>query len=573
MLWLTALPQAQAQAQRYAVEFRGAGDLTGLLNEHVDMRRRQQDTVVTQEELQRLAGTAEAQIRSLLATEGYFSPSVAHQILPQDGNWLARFDIALGAPTVVDGVALRFLGELAEGPHANARRINRLKRQWPMERGTRFRQEDWTQAKNGLLRDLLNRGFPAARISDSQALIDPEKRSAQLSVEVDAGPLFTFGSLQINGLQRYSRERIENLNPIEPGEIYSQEKLTELQIRLQDSGYFRSAFATVDVDPANPRQVPVRVELTEAERRRLGLGVGFSTDAGPHAQIKWLDRSFLGRDWRLESDLRVDRKMRILGGNLYFPMRDSGWTPSIGSRFERSDIEGEVNDKLRTDLRLSSADKANEKTWALSYLGDRQRIGDVFINNRQALMLSYIFTRRRVDNLLRPRQGYVASIELGVGPRGLINEANIGRAVARGNLLTPLVRRSLHSVVRGQVGQVVGAGREIVPADLLFRTGGDQSVRGYAYNSLGVPERGAVVGGTVMAVLSAELVYELTPTWGAALFHDAGNAADSWRDFRFRHGTGIGARWRSPIGPVNLDLAYGHATRAPRLHFSVGYGF
>jgi len=90
---------------------------------------------------------------------------------------------------------------------------------------------------------------------------------------------------------------------------------------------------------------------------------------------------------------------------------------------------------------------------------------------------------------------------------------------------------------------------------------------------LGVEQNGAIVGGRVMAVFSAELVYQLTPTWGAAAFRDAGNAADSWHGFHLAQASGIGARWRSPLGPVNVDLAYGHASRKPRLHFSVGYGF
>jgi translocation and assembly module TamA len=131
--------------------------------------------------------------------------------------------------------------------------------------------------------------------------------------------------------------------------------------------------------------------------------------------------------------------------------------------------------------------------------------------------------------------------------------------------------------LRGQIGDVLGAKRDAVPGDLLFRTGGDQSVRGYAYNSLGVNvvQNGseAVVGGTVMAVMSAELVYKITPTWGAAIFRDAGDAAESWREFKLKQGTGVGARWRSPIGAVNLDVAYGHAVNQVRLHFSVGYGF
>jgi translocation and assembly module TamA len=98
-------------------------------------------------------------------------------------------------------------------------------------------------------------------------------------------------------------------------------------------------------------------------------------------------------------------------------------------------------------------------------------------------------------------------------------------------------------------------------------------VRGYAYNSLGVKQDGSIVGGRVMAAMSAELVYWLKPQWGAAVFRDAGNAADSWHGFRLQQATGIGGRWRSPIGPVSADVAFAHATRKPRLHFTIGYGF
>jgi translocation and assembly module TamA len=227
---------------------------------------------------------------------------------------------------------------------------------------------------------------------------------------------------------------------------------------------------------------------------------------------------------------------------------------------------------VRFGARVTSPVKTDEQSFGLTFLADRQRVGDAFANNRQALIASYTYTMRRLDNLITPRRGYVASIELGAGPRGVVNTANIGRVFGSATWLW-LFDRRWQPVLRGQIGQVFGAGREDVPNDLLFRTGGDQTVRGYAYNSLGVPQNGAVVGGTVVAVVSAELVYWIKPQWGAAVFTDAGDAAESWRDFRLQHGTGIGARWRSPIGPVNVDLAYAHQTHKPRLHFSVGYGF
>lgn len=570
LLWL---PFAQAQeTPSYRVEINGAGDHTELLAEHLDIVRRSNDKNLSVEELRRRVSVTPAQIRSLLATEGYFSPTV-RQTLDQSGTLpVARFNITLGPPTRIDTVDIRFKGHITTAGDSANRRMDRLKRRWPLDPGDRFRQDDWTDAKSALLKELLIRDYPAAAITHSEARINPETARAALIVEVDSGPAFTFGELKIEGLERYSQEMIAHLNPIQPGERYSQEKLNELQARLEDTGYFRSAFATVEVNPAEPERVPVRLKLIENPRKRLALGVGFSTDTGARAQIRWLDRNFRHRDWRLESELLVDRETRLLGADIFLPAISSGWLPSFGTRFERTVSSGETNDKLRTGARLASPGRADEKAWAIAYLADRQRIGATFENSRQALIGSFTYTRRRINNPLTPRRGYLASIELGVGPRGLLNEDNIVRAVGRGTWIVPIVRR-WRAHFRGEVGQVFGGDRFTVPGDLLFRTGGDQSVRGYDYQALGVAQSGAIVGGNVTAVVSAELVYQFKPNWGIAVFTDAGDAADNWSDFDWKHGTGIGARWFSPIGPVNIDFAYGHETREPRLHFSIGYGF
>jgi translocation and assembly module TamA len=573
MLALSASWSVSAQtARKYRVEITGAGPLAPLLEEHLEIRRHESDPALTREELQRLFEITPQQIRELLATEGYFSPTVEAALATEGEQPVARFNINPGEPTRVGSVDIRFTGEIANGPHRDERRMNRLRRQWTLAPGERFRQADWNNAKSALLKNLLVLDFAAATIASSEARIDPERRIAALSVEVDSGPAFTFGDVKVEGLQRYSRSIIDELNPIHPGDRYSQEKLNELQARLQDSGYFRSAFASVEINPAHPDHVPVRVDLVENPRKRLGLGVGFSTDVGARLQIKWLDRNFLERNWRLESALLHDRETTRLSAGVLLPALRNGWRPGVDGRFERTDIERELTDTIRFNARVTSPVKTDEQAWGVSFLADRQRVGDTFVNNRQALIGSYNYTRRRVDNPISPRRGYVASIELDGGVRGIVNNTNIVRVVGNATWLSPRYRR-WQAVLRGQVGEVYGASRMDVPGDLLFRTGGDQSVRGYAYNSIGVPQDGAVVGGTVLAVLSAELVYWVTPQWGAAVFTDAGDATDSWRELSLKRGTGAGARWRSPIGPVNVDLAYAHLTRKVRLHFSVGYGF
>ena len=112
-----------------------------------------------------------------------------------------------------------------------------------------------------------------------------------------------------------------------------------------------------------------------------------------------------------------------------------------------------------------------------------------------------------------------------------------------------------------------------IPTTFLFRTGGDRTVRGYAFESIGVPQGNAIVGGRYLAIGSIEYTRWFAGDWGGAVFVDAGDAFDDRRAFDLAVGYGIGARWRSPIGPFRADIAYGERARSLRLHFSAGFTF
>ena len=128
-------------------------------------------------------------------------------------------------------------------------------------------------------------------------------------------------------------------------------------------------------------------------------------------------------------------------------------------------------------------------------------------------------------------------------------------------------------ILRAEAGQVFASGDEGIPDDYLFRTGGSTTVRGYSYQSLGVQVPGAVLGGRVMAVASAEYVHWLDSYWGAAVFTDTGNAAASWKDMKLFQSAGVGARYKTPAGPIALDLAYGKQSKKLRLDFSIAIAF
>ncbi len=564
-------------ADNIRVEIIGADTLAPLLQQHLTITRLAREGSARPEEWQRLLRVTPGQIAELLATEGFFSPQISSDLVEVDGVQVARFRIQPGEPVRVAEVRIDFSGVLAM---EDRERAAALRAAWGLKRGERFRQSAWDAAKDALLGSLLVNRYPAATLLRSEARIDPGNRTASLQVDIDSGPAFTFGELQVEGLSRYPRDLVERVNLIRPGEPYSQSRLSELQARLLATGYFRSVFASIDADPAQPEQVPIRVELAESPSKRLGLGVGVSTDSGARLQLRWTDRQFLGRDWRLESVLRADRVSLLAQGELYFqPLRTGligehfeGWIPSVVLGLERTSITGEEVERIRNSLRLSTPSRINERVVFVSLLADRPTLpgGEAF--TRRAVIGGYNWTRRRFDQQVAPTRGYSATLELSAGVGGAAGSDKIARVFANGIWLRPLAERWT-AVARLQAGEIFGAGVATVPEDLLFRTGGDQTVRGYRFGSLGVPRNGAIVGGNVMAVVSAELVYQFRPDWGAAIFHDVGDAALSWSDYRTRRGIGVGARWRSPVGTLSLDVARGLDDGGTRLHFAIGYGF
>jgi translocation and assembly module TamA len=178
---------------------------------------------------------------------------------------------------------------------------------------------------------------------------------------------------------------------------------------------------------------------------------------------------------------------------------------------------------------------------------------------------------RRTDDYILPRAGYLGTVEVGGSPWKLASQQFL-RVTAAASLLYPIGRQG-DFLLRAQAGSVIAENREGVPTTFLFRTGGDQTVRGYAFESLGVQQGSAIVGGRRLLVAGAEYTHWIGENWGLAGFVDAGDAWDKGLDYNPAIGYGVGGRFRTPIGPIRGDLAYGERTNQFRIHFSVGYTF
>lgn len=572
---LALTPHAHAANARipfYAVTLQAPQAQRKLLENHLELYRWRDSERMDETQLRLLVDQAPDQVRSLLATEGFYSPQVRATLQSSGGGWSVDLEVRPGEPVRITGLELKIAGALDDGSAASQGRLAQIRADWSLHPGAVFRHADWEAAKRAALRKLLLQRYPAAAIQQSQATVDPEARSAALGLTLDSGPAFSFGALQIQGLRRYPTSVIERLNPIQSGETYDQAKLLEFQSRLQDSPYFASASVQVTTDPLHPVEVPVQVSVEEKRARTLGLGVGVSTDTGPRAQLDYRDLNLLDQAWRLSSILKLATKEQSLGSELQFPQTRKGYRHSLNAGWARSDVEGEVTRTLTLGAWRTRLENRIDAAYGVRYLHEQQDVSGGEGEQRSALTLSWSWTHRDVDSLLFPTRGTLVNIQFDGAAKALLSDQSFLRSYGRATWFHPVGDKG-QLILRGELGAVMADSRNGIPSDFLFRTGGDQTVRGYAYQSLGVREGNAIVGGRWLSAVSGEYVYWLGSQWGVAAFVDAGDAADSFSELHYRVGYGLGARWKSPVGPLNLDLAYGRETEALRLHFSVGFSF
>ena len=608
---------ALAQGIDYNVRIDAPGELDDLLEENLDLLRWRGNARVDLEQLQRLVRDAPEQAKTLIATEGYYSPKVTATLDTSGATPVARIVVEPGEPVEVSDIDLVLQGfvpfEEGGAPYDAAALRNR----WSLPVGARFRQADWEGAKRDLLREVVASRFPRAQLVETSATVDPDTRRASLRVVIDSGPEMRFGALRIRGLKRYPASVITNLNKIKPGDEYSEAALQALQGRLQETGYFSTVEVSADmravlaaeleemkeenddVDsaapaggstspstnaPAVPGQaatgvkpptpgptvLPVLVRVTENKQKNVEVGLGFSTNTGARAQLGYDDLSVFGK--RMKSDLIYEQKRQSARADFYWPTTPDGYNDSVGGGVEREDVRGEITTTISASARRAWGTPELERSLTLEVLAEKRQVEGVDTNYSKSLPLTYNVTRRKLDNLILPTRGYALNWQVGVAPLPVFTDEKFIRAYARGIYYRP-VGETGTLILRGELGGVFSKDKEGVPSSFLFRAGGDQSVRGYGYQELGVREGDAIVGARYLATAGAEYQYWFRPPWGVAVFYDVGNAADKFGDLHPKSGYGIGARWRSPVGPINVDVAYGHAVKKARLHFSLGFTF
>ena len=583
-------PEAPSRAIDYNVRIDAPRDLRELLENNLDLMRWRGNPRLDNEQLLRLVRTAPEQIKTLVATEGYYTPKVSADLDTSGSKPVVLIDVNPGDPVVVGDVDLELRGFVPFDKGSAPVDAAALRNRWLLPVGARFRTADWEAAKRGIVRQIAQSRFPRAQLLDSSATVDPDTHRALLKIVIDSGPDAHFAGLEIEGLKRYPASVITNLNTIRPGDEYNEAALQALQGRLQDTGYFSSVEVSADMSgviaaqvqdlnqdgtptaqpPSPPANLPVLVRVTENKRKNVALGVGFSTNTGARAQAEYDDLNVFGK--RMKSNILYEQKHQAAKADFYLPTTTGGFNNSFGAGYDRLDANGQITRTTSIHAKRAWGSPLLEKTLTLEALTEQVTIDDLPTTRVKSVPLTFSITKRHLDSLVQPSRGYIVNAQVGGAFLPVLTDEKFVRVYTRALGYKP-VGESGTLIVRGEFGAVGSKDKNGVPSTFLFRAGGDQSVRGYGYQQLGVPVGSAITGGRYLLTGSAEYDYWFKPPWGAAVFYDVGNAGDNFHDLKPKVGYGVGARWRSPVGPINVDVAYGKAVHKVRLHFSLGFTF
>ena len=602
----SAATEAAPAPLQYEVKVNAPGDLDELLEKNLDLERFRGNPRMDREQLQRLVRDTPEQAKNLVATAGYYTPVVTVRVDTTGAKPVVIVDVDPGQPVTVDKVELELRGFDPTPPLAASEPYDTegLKRSWALKTGSVFRQAEWESAKRALLREVVQTRYPRAQLVDTQAVVDPETYKVSLLVVLDSGPELRFGELRIEGLKRYPEAIIRNLDKIRPGDYYSESALQSFQARLQDTGYFASVEVSADMSsilgeqieagqesqqaeaegasagaaaetrPANRGPAPLLplvVRVTENKQQNVSAGLGFSTNTGNRAQLNYDNLNVWGT--RFKSALTMETKKQAAHANFYFPTTARGYNDSAGASFERSDISNEITAVTTISAKRNWGGTNLERSLTFEFLSEDKTVVGLEQTRSKSLPLTYAITKRSLDSLLFPTRGYVINAQVGGALLPVLTDERFVRVAGKAVYYRPLGEKG-ELIVRGEMGALGSKEKRGVPAVYLFRAGGDQSVRGYGYQELGVKEGDATIGGRYMLTGSAEYQYWFKPKWAIAAFYDAGNAADTVKTAMTpKSGYGLGGRYKSPVGPINVDVAYGHAVHKYRLHFSLGFTF
>lgn len=527
----------------------------------------QKDHVLLDEgRLRRLHQKAPQEIAHALQPYGYYRPLVQSELSKSASNrWKAVYQIDPG-PAITIAEFNLWVNQEAQADAVFRHFLNNL----PLKSGDVFLHQKYESIKTGLLRLASERGYFDARFTEHRVEIDLQMYEARVQLFFMGGQRYVFGDVNISG-DVLEQELLQRYIGFDKGSPYELDQLIGLQHALNDSDYFQ----TVEISPGQPDsstlEMPVNLTLMPRKDNLYSFGLGFGTDTGVRTRLGWEKPLINQQGHKFNSELKVSEIGNSLSAFYTLPVlnpRTDSLVFSIGLVNEETDTS---DSRLQTlGVSLNRIRGEWRETLSLEYQQEDFTVAD--ISDSSSLLLPGIrWSRIWGSGLVYTLDGIRLDISLQGAAEKLLSDVDFFQ-LNTGIKFIQRIGAINRFIVRGSVGSTWTDEFDALPSSVRFFAGGAQSVRGYAYKSLGPEDDdGDVEGGRHLMVGSIELEHSFSGKWGVALFVDSGNAINDFND-ELQNGAGFGLRWKSPVGPVRIDLASALSRRGDpwRIHINIG---
>ena len=516
--------------------------------------------------------------RSLQAL-GYYRPKIDIEVQRTEPVWLLVISVEPGEPVHIRDINLQLVGAAANDPEF-AQLISNV----GFASGDVLHHGRYEDFRNSLLLLGQQRGYLDATIASSRVAVEVAAGTADIFVQYDSGRRYRFGAL-IHNDEMVDYELLDSLRTFHQGDYFEQSRLQEFQSELQRTNYFSSVIVLPMPEQAQDGEVPVAVQLQAAKRHSFDVGVGYSTDTEERVSLTWRTPKI-----NRHGHSQVTRLV-------YSPVNPSGrFTYTIPLTHPLNDIlqlwarteENEFGDLDSQQDELGVRREIRKGKWIHGYslrgLNESWDVLQLDATNDYLLLGATLSRSVANGSIVDPKSGFSQLYTLEVGNEELGSDIDLARFTANLRVVfTPMPRHRVVSRAGFGVVEIASGDRTELAPSLNFFAGGNQSIRGFAYQSIGneiefIQKNGnkktLVVGGDRLVTASLEYQYYFTESWRGALFTDAGDAFDEG-EFNVNYGAGFGIHYITAVGAIRVEMANSLSDKNPDwyLHLTIGAEF
>jgi translocation and assembly module TamA len=512
------------------------------------------------------------EIRQALRAQGHYQVEVDFADKKDGNDYVLVANVTPNKFVYIDLLDLQLNGEAVRDNEFTA-----LQRKMAPRKGQRLDHGRYENYKQALLNLSHRKGYFDARFTRGEMVVTPGKRAGKMYLHFDSGPRYRFGDITFSGAQ-IRTARLRSLLPFKEGDYYSAEQLAKLNQALANTLWFGSVDLNADPDLRQDGRLPLEVALTPATRNTVEAGLGYASDVGARIKASWFKPWLNDRGHSLSADLSLSQRDQLLESSYKFPLRDvaNDYYQLIFGFRNQEILSADSREYNLKGERRWLLDNGWYRTASVRWLHSESR---TYSENQNTVL-------RQNSNLVLPGISFDRKSDTGGSmPLGAdLYLLNIEAANQAWGADSDFIRLSGRAgwigafspdqrwLVRLDAGTILQESAEQIPLSLRFYAGGDNSLRGYGYQT--IPPRDAnneFPGGTRLVTSSFEYQHRMKGDWWLALFSDYGSAWTEKPDWK--QSVGLGVRWASPVGPIRLDLAYGldHDPHGRfRLHFTLG---